>query len=204
LLPCATAARIGATAGLWLKEPDIDATAWLNGKVESVGYTGPNSLVLDQNTWTPINTQNTSVTRDLVPGFLCIPMGHDVPGGKIQRYGDIWGGYILQAVMRGTDYHVSFGRPLVEHRRNPHDYLDDLRFEFWGMILTDWITALLRDGFTSTATRPIERMKDIGAFFKEQAICRLPKWCPPQVRDFIVTTSNNIILWSQACSRVGA
>ena len=136
------AALIGVTAGLWLKEPDIDAITWLNGPVQSVGYAGPEQFTLDQTTWSPINTQNTSVTRELSPAFLTVPMGYDVPGGKIQRYGDICGGYFLQAVMRGTPYFASFGRPLVEHRRNPHDYLDDLRFEFWGMILTDWINRI--------------------------------------------------------------
>ena len=129
-------AKIGVTAGLWLSDPDIDATTWLNGAVSGLSYSGQDQLLLAQSNWTPINTQNTSVVRDLIPAFLCVPMGWDVPGGKIQRYGDIWGGYFLQAIIQGTDYHVSFGRPLVDHRRNPHDYLDDLRGEFWGLMLT--------------------------------------------------------------------
>ena len=75
---------IGVTAGLWLSDPDIDATTWLNGKVIATEYLGGNIQVLDQKTWTPVNTQNTSVVRELIPAYLCIPMGWDVPGGKIQ------------------------------------------------------------------------------------------------------------------------
>jgi hypothetical protein len=62
---------IGATAGLWLNEPDIDATTWLNGRVLGLNYTGPDSFVLDQDTWTPINTQNTtSLANSLLPTYV--------------------------------------------------------------------------------------------------------------------------------------
>ncbi len=195
-------ARVGVTAGLWLKEPDIDATAWLNGKVESVGYTGPQHFVLDQETWSPINTQNTSVVRDLIPGFLCVPMGHEVPGGKIQRYGDIWGGYFLQAVMRGTPYHVSFGRPLVEHRRNPHNYVDDLRFEYWGMILTDWMTDLLRNEFRPTSPVVTDKVVELAEFLRESACDKLPAWCPTEVRRFLTSTAESLGAWAAVCRSV--
>jgi hypothetical protein len=192
-------ARIGVTAGLWLKEPDIDATAWLNGRVESVGYTGPEHFVLSQETWSPINTQNTSVVRELIPGFLCVPMGHDVPGGKIQRYGDIWGGYFLQAVMRGTPYYTSFGRPLVEHRRNPHNYVDDLRYEYWGMILTDWITDLLRTEYKPSSAVVGERVLELGDFLQGTACRQLPGWCPPEVKQFLLSTAGSLTQWAEVC-----
>ena len=145
--PADPATVIGVTAGLWLREPDIDATTWLNGRVSAESCTIPGHQVLGPTTWTPINTQNTSVTRELIPAYLCVPMGQPVPGGRIERYGDIWGGYFLQALAAGTNYRVCFGKPLVDHRRNPHNYVDDLRHEFWGMVLTDWLLDLLKTDF---------------------------------------------------------
>jgi hypothetical protein len=192
-------ARIGVTAGLWLKEPDIDATAWLNGRVESVGYTGPEHFVLNQETWSPINTQNTSVTRELVPGFLCVPMGHEFPGGKFQRYGDIWGGYFLQAVMRGTPFYTSFGLPLVEHRRNPHNYVDDLRHEYWGMILTDWISDLLRTEFRPSSSSVADRVFELGEFLRSTACAKVPEWCPPAVKQFLLSTADSLRKWATVC-----
>jgi hypothetical protein len=192
---------VGVTAGLWLNEPDIDATTWLNGRVNGKAYVGPDTCVLDQSTWTPINTQNTSVLRALIPAYLCIPMGWEVPGGKIQRYGDIWGGYFLQAVLSGTPWHIAFGRPLVDHRRNPHDYVDDLRQEFWGTILTDWLLTVLREQFKPTSALIVDRVHELAAFLEDQALPQMPKWCPEEMKQFLRHTAGNVQCWSDACRR---
>jgi hypothetical protein len=195
-------AIVGVTAGLWLREPDVDATTWLNGKIVGIAYTGPDDIVLEQKTWTPINTQNTSIVRELIPAYLCVPMGFDVPGGKIQRYGDIWGGYFMQTAIQGTCYHVAFGRPLVDHRRNPHNYVDDLRHEFWGMVLTDWMLEELKSNFQSTETEISARMLALSEYLGEDAVARLPSWAPPEVRNFLVETSKTMIAWISACRKV--
>jgi hypothetical protein len=196
--------RVGVTAGLWLNEPDIDATTWLNGRVIGNSYTGPDAFLLAQSTWSPINTQNTSVVRDLIPAYLCIPMGWDVPGGKIQRYGDIWGGYFLQSVLPGTPWHVAFGRPLVDHRRNAHDYVDDLRHEFWGTILTDWLLATLRESFVPGSSSIGNRVRELGEFLQRDASTKMPAWCPPEMRAFLVHTGQNLDTWAAACEHATA
>lgn len=199
-----TGAKIGVTEGLWLVEPDIDATTWLNGKVSGKAYRGPDLFVLEQSTWSPVNSQNTSVVRDLIPAFVFVTMAWPVPGGKLDRYGDIWGGYFLLALMQGTKYHVGFGRPLVEHRRNPHNYVDDLRYEYWGMILTDWLLELLRDSFHPRSESMTERLFELAEFLSGQAIAKLPVWCPQEVKAFLLSTSENLRQWSGACQCIGA
>ncbi len=191
--------KIGVTAGLWLSDPDVDATTWLNGRVEGKAYRGEDVQVLNQQTWSPVNTQNTSVVRELIPAYLCIPMGWNVPGGNIQRYGDIWGGYFLQALMKGTDYHVAFGRPIVDHRRNPHDYVDDLRFEYWGMILTDWLVQKLQEDFIPKSDAIVDRVSELADFIHFQAIPDLPEWCPQEINEFLLWTEGNLKTWSSAC-----
>jgi reversibly glycosylated polypeptide len=193
--------RIGVTAGLWLLDPDVDATTWLNGRISGTRYRGEPIQVLSQNTWTPINTQNTSIVRELIPAFLCIPMGWTVPGGSIQRYGDIWGGYFLQSLMKGTHYLAAFGNPIVEHRRNPHDYIDDLRFEYWGMILTDWLLDLLKTRFFPTSNSIIDRVDELADFLKEVAVPAMPDWCPEEIAGFMDWTEKNLRTWGSACRR---
>jgi hypothetical protein len=188
---------IGVNAGLWIKDPDIDATTWLNGTVQATNFKGPDYTVLDQETWTPINTQNTAVVRDLIPAYICIPMGWDVPGGKINRYGDIWGGYFLQSLMRDTEYVVSFGNPIVEHRRNPHNYVEDLRGEYWGLILTDWLLENLRH-FSSKESNILDRISDLSRFIEKINKESLPKWCPIEVKKFLFWTSQNLREWKKS------
>jgi len=194
-------ARVGVNAGLWLGEPDIDATTWLNGAVRSVGYRGRGRLVLDQRTWSPINTQNTAVARELIPAFCCIPMGATLPGGRVERYGDIWAGYFLQAVLTGTPWHVAFGRPLVDHRRNPHDYLADLRHEYWGMLLTDWLLDQLRERFTPTAGSIVDRVRELSEFI-ERAADDLPRDYPDEVAAFVRDTAQTQRCWAAACEQL--
>lgn len=194
---------IGVNAGLWLREPDVDAITWLNGAVTGTGFSGSPTNVLAQDTWTPINTQNTSVVRDLIPAFLCVPMGWAVPGGMIHRYGDIWGGYFLEAILPGTPYHVAFGRPLVDHRRNPHDYLDDLRFEYWGMLLTDWLLHALKERFRPTAEAIPDRVQELAGFLEDETGSRLPRWCPEEMRHFLLRTGRTLRGWAGVCRLVG-
>jgi hypothetical protein len=191
--------RIGVTAGLWLKDPDVDATTWLNGPIKALEFSGPDQTILANNTWTPINTQNTSVTRELIPAFFTIPMGCSVPGGRIERYGDIWGGYFLQAITQGTDYRISIGLPIVEHRRNPHCYLQDMRHEFWGMMLTDWLLDKLRGEFSPASLAILDRVYELSEFILQIDRHSLPQWCPSEIEDYFRTTGQTIKHWADAC-----
>ena len=193
--------KIGATVGLWTGAPDLDAVTWLNGKVESLGFTGQESCLLTSDTWIPVNSQNTSLTRELIPANLCVPMGWEMPGGKIERYGDIWGGYFLQALLSDTNYHLAFGEPIVEHRRNPHQPLDDLRCEYWGMMLTDWLVTILKEEFTPQNLNMIDRLEELSEFVKEKSSRSLPAWCPQPVKEFLHWTSANILAWARACQQ---
>ena len=189
--------KIGVNAGLWLKDPDIDATTWLNGTIQGINFKGPDYTVLAQDTWTPINTQNTAIARELIPAYICVPMGWDVPGGKINRYGDIWGGYFLQALMKKSEYVISFGNPIVEHRRNPHDYIDDLRGEYWGLLLTDWLLKHLRS-FSPKEKLMLNKILELAEYLQKQAYNTLPSWCPNEVKDFIECKAKDLIFWANA------
>jgi hypothetical protein len=199
-VPSGNVTTVGVNAGLWINDPDIDAITWLNGKVtgREPGIRD-NTTCLSQNTWTPINTQNTSVARELIPAFFCIPMGANVPGGNIQRYGDILGGYFLQAVMQNTKYCISFGKPFVDHRRNPHDYVSDLRAEYWGMLLTDWIVDRLKNKFEVNPEDDIFLRMIKLADFIDIDRCYLPQHFPTEIAKFLHDTSDNIRYWINVC-----
>ena len=138
-------------AGVWLGEPDLDALTWLVAPVRAKSFKGP-SVLLGENTWSPINTQNTSLHRDLIVSFYFVPMGHMVSGHPIERYGDIFAGYFCQKCVRHLGQRIRVGAPVALHKRNAHDYFADLTREI-GCVrlledLTPWLIEAKLEGTT--------------------------------------------------------
>lgn len=131
-------------AGLWLGHPDIDAVSCLYSPVESKAFKGK-SVLLGYNTWSPINTQNTAISRDAIPAFYFLRMGYPVMGIPIDRDGDIFSGYFVQACARHLGYRIRFGTPVTEHKRNSHNYLKDLSHELACIWILEDITEWLRE-----------------------------------------------------------
>ena len=142
---------IRMNAGLWLQEPDMDGMTWLVAPVKAKSFCGK-SVVLGQHTWTPLNTQNTALHRDVIASYYFIRMGYPLAGIPIDRYGDIFSGYFSQAVMRHMGHRIRIGTPVAEHRRNTHNYLKDAYTEFaciWVLEdLTKWLREVKLEGNT--------------------------------------------------------
>jgi hypothetical protein len=135
--------HIAMNAGLWLEDPDVDAVTRLNEQVR-VTALNKQRIMMDNGTWAPINTQNTAFSRDVLPCFYYVVMGEPIQGMYIDRYGDIWAGYLARKVIDGIGDSVTYGTPMAIHRRNSHNLLKDLREEIWGMILTEDFINVLR------------------------------------------------------------
>ncbi len=122
-----TGAKVGVAAGLVLGDPDIDAVTRMEhrpdiGMVHVFGSTG---VVVDHNTWTVFNSQNTAVIRELVPAWFMMP--------GVGRHDDIYASLIVQRVARERGLHVHLGPPFTYQQRNEHDLMKDLRAEIDGM-----------------------------------------------------------------------
>ena len=134
---------IHINAGLWLQDPDVDGISWL---VNPVKITALNTkeVVLGDKTWSPINTQNTALRREVMASYYFLKMKYPLAGIEIDRYGDIFSGYLSQACVRAVGGYVRFGTPMVNHIRNSHNYLNDAFNELaCVMVLEDllqWLT----------------------------------------------------------------
>jgi Reversibly glycosylated polypeptide len=144
-------AAVRINAGMWLRDPDLDGITWLAAPVRARAFRGK-SIVLGDRTWSPINTQNTALHRDVIPGYYFLPMSNSPTGMQIDRYGDIFSGYFSQACARHLGHSVRAGTPVAEHRRNAHRYLRDATQEMAGIcVLEDllpWLVELHLDGQT--------------------------------------------------------
>ncbi|MFB0566529.1 MAG: hypothetical protein ACETWK_12745 [Candidatus Aminicenantaceae bacterium] len=139
--------RIKVNEGLWLKNPDVDATANIEEPLNVVRMEpllGEESFALELGTWCSINSQNTAFAIDTLPVMYLIMMGGFFRGYRMGRYDDIWMGYFLRAIADQLNDTVSYGAPLVKQERNPHHLVKDISEELGGYILTEWIIEKLR------------------------------------------------------------
>ena len=126
-------------AGLWLGDPDVDAITRICKKVDAVDYNSyefGETFVLAKNTWSPINTQNTSFSIDLVPAAFVSPFSG--------RYDDIFSGYFLRKIMDHLGDKVGYGLPLVTQVRNEHNLWLDLEKEMHGNLTTPELCEILK------------------------------------------------------------
>lgn len=122
-----TDARVGVAAGFVLGNPDIDATTRMElaPDIVQAHILGSTGVVVDRDTWTVFNSQNTSVIRELIPAWFMMP--------GVGRHDDIYASLIVQRVARERGYHVHFGPPFTYQQRNEHNLITDLRAEIDGM-----------------------------------------------------------------------
>lgn len=136
-------APVRINAGLWLKDPDVDGISWLINPSHSLSFK-EKSFILGEKAWSPINAQNTALHREVISSYYFVKMGYPLGG----RHADIFSGYFAQACVRHLGGAVRFGTPIVDHRRNSHNYMKDATNEWGGIILLEnllpWLTKELK------------------------------------------------------------
>ena len=128
--------HVAVNAGLWLGDPDIDAVQRLHRPLNVREYTG-GRFALAPGIWSPFNSQNTAMKRDVIPAYFLSP--------HLGRFDDIWASYVVQRIAQHLKEVVAFGPPLVRQDRNEHDLFDDLQKEITGMSMTDHLCKFLRE-----------------------------------------------------------
>lgn len=143
-----TRRRVAVNAGLWVDDPDIDAMTRLDRPivVRGVRPSTPPTFVLQPGTWSPFNSQNTALARDVIPAYFLSPC--------VGRYDDIWPSYLATRIANHLGDVIAYGQPLLRQKRNVHDLWRDLDSERVGMLLTDEFCSTLRDiGLQGTTYR---------------------------------------------------
>ncbi|MCA9079631.1 MAG: hypothetical protein KDA58_03690 [Planctomycetaceae bacterium] len=192
--------KVAMNAGLWLDEPDVDAVYRLCRRAKGKEFTGPD-VVLDANTWSPVNTQNTALMRDAALTYYYVKMGFPLKGLSIDRFGDILSGYLTQKCVKHLGYGVRLGTPVVDHRRTPHNFFKDLYHELAGIVLIEeflpWLIEAKLDGSTpleayaSLATQMHDVTDQFTGFIWDDG-----------GRDFLRQTAGNMQTWIECVRRI--
>jgi len=129
--------RTVVNAGFWLGDPDIDAVTRLAAPIDVISYKRDHNYALEKGTYSPFNSQNTAIHRDIVPVYFLVP--------DIGRFDDIWSSYIVERISWQMNDYVSYGQPLVKQNRNEHDLWVDAYAEEMGTKMTTEFCQWLKD-----------------------------------------------------------
>jgi len=193
--------NVSMNAGLWLKEPDVDAISWLVNPAHSVAVKD-NPVVLDGATWTPVNTQNTAMHREVISCYYYLKMGYPIGGLILDRFGDIYSGYFSQACVKSMGGRVRVGNPATIHRRHAHHYMKDAANEWGGiMVLEDLLPWLTETEEIGGATYP-EAYEALSVLL-EDAVERFKGklWNDP-TRAYFHQMAYHMRRWSSVCRRL--
>lgn len=142
---------ISLNAGLWLEDPDIDGITWIvsPAKANTVKKNFQD-VILEDDVWAPINSQNTALRRDAVAAYYFLKMNYPINGMIIDRYGDIFSGFFVEKCIKSLGKKIKFGRPLTIHRRNAHNHFKDITGELACIIILeemiDWLMEVDLEG----------------------------------------------------------
>ena len=191
---------IHVNAGLWLLDPDVEALMWLVLNPHVTAWSGE-ARVLGRNTWSPVNTQNTSLRREAVAAYYFLRMGYPVGGTAIDRYGDIFSGYFVQACAKQLGGFVRVGSPVAEHRRNTHNYMKDAIMEWGAILVLEELLPWLRERKLS-GSGWVEAYRSLSAGLEELAgTWQGPAW-KEHAAGYLRQTASDMKQWARACERI--
>jgi hypothetical protein len=102
-------------ANLWDGDPDIDSVCRLEHAPECKFRT---TLPFAGNKFSPFNSQNTILHRDVIPHYMMFPF--------VGRADDIWPSYYVQSL----GFEVIYDKPTVYQDRNEQNLMKNLKDEF--------------------------------------------------------------------------
>lgn len=191
-----TRGKVMLNAGLWLNDPDVDAVSRLNERVKAVKVLS-DPIMLDRYVKSPINTQNTSLHRELISCYYYISMDASIGGIKLDRYGDIWSGFFAKKIADHMDFRVSLGSPIVVHNRTPHNLLKDLKEEFWGMTLTEELVEILEE-IKLSESKCGEAYVELGQLLFEEVNKNVE--FPNEAKEYFKGLKENMKIWVDTCA----
>ena len=186
--------KVVLNEGLWLGTPDADAIAHIVDPVQ-VKRMVSEPLMLGYKVFAPVNTQNTSFAKEVLPAFFFIP-GDRMHNTNMNRLGDIWCGYFAQKVIQKMGHRVTVGNPLVDHRRNTHNYPRDMMEETWGMFYMDALVEKL------DSIELISHCYSAGYAELGQELSKAAFVDDIGMKKFWEKTGQSMVIWANTCEKI--
>ena len=194
-------ARVAVNAGLWITDPDVDALSRI-AIAPRVSSADRGPVFLGKRAWSPINTQNTAITRDAIPAYYYVRMGFPLGGLTVDRYGDILSGYLISKCAHELGDAIRVGSPVADHRRTPHNLFKDLYHELACVVLLDDVLPWLVETRVSGSTYA-ELYEQLAAQLEERASAYRGFIWDQGGGEFFRSTAEHMRAWLAAVRTIG-
>lgn len=157
--------------GLWKGIFDINAIDKINGPA----YLYPDaklaqpSVIIEREKLVSVCSMNMQFRRELIPAVYQLPMHVEVmPGWVVDRYGDIWGGFILKTLMDLKNEAMAVGEPMINHLKEGNYTRNIWQEHICHMINDEFLDLLFNVKTKIQSNDYLEMMKEVNEGFKEQ------------------------------------
>ena len=158
--------------GLWRGVFDVNAI----DKIQGPAYRYPDatlrhrSVIVERDKLISVCSMNMYFRRELIPAVYQLPMAVEVlPNWVVDRYGDIWGGFILKTLMDLRQEAMVVGEPMIHHLKEG-DYVRNIRQEHVGHLINDeFVDLLLRVKESIRPTDYLGMMMEVHEGFRRHA-----------------------------------
>lgn len=195
-----SAAAPAFALGLWRGVFDINAVDKVSGRAFDFADAKLRvpSAVVAPGRLVSVCSMNMQFRRELIPAAFQLPMHVEVvDDGVIDRFGDIWGGFILKTVMDVRGDAMAVGEPMIDHLKDGN-HVRNIWQENLGHQLNDEfldVLAVARDQLV--ADDPLAMMGRLTELFAAQA-----PHCSPLLRRYFATLVPALDAWVSALDEV--
>ena len=156
--------------GLWRGAFDVNGV----DKIEGPEYLHPDaklkesSVIVEREKLVSVCSMNIQFRRELIPAVYQLPMNVEVmPHWVVNRYGDIWGGFILKTLMDLKKEAMAIGQPMINHLKKG-DYTKNIWQEHMSHLVNDeFLDLLLQVKEKIRSSNYLEMMIELNEGFKQ-------------------------------------
>ncbi|MCB1049168.1 MAG: hypothetical protein H6510_06575 [Acidobacteria bacterium] len=157
--------------GLWQEVFDINAI----DKIQGPNYRYPNSklkypsVAVPPGTLISVCSMNMQFRSELIPAVFQFPMNFEVmPGWVIDRYGDIWGGFVLKTLMDRMGDGLVVGEPIIRHLKEGNFQRNMWQEHICHLVNDEFIHLLLEGAQQLQSWTYLSMLAELGEFWKSR------------------------------------
>ncbi len=137
-----TSGRVVCNMGMWLQVLDVNGLDKISGDIpHSVGLKEERLAILPGTNFS-LCIMNVAFLTEIVPAFYQLPMNVKVCNGHLDRFGDIWSGYILKKLTDIRGDLITIGKPVVTHTKAGNTFRE-IQLEHFGNLLESYFYPLV-------------------------------------------------------------